>query len=154
MLHIPGRHLIGLAYDDPKFEQVLDEMSLQDLINQYISYLEEIEEITMPVESRADSPLGIIGYIGQRTKGTLYEVPEDDPAYKHYTDVYQAGPVIAATFSPLLQYENGRLVGNDGLWSGYQVWFAPGMNLHRTPYNGRNICYYSEDPILTGNTGA
>ena len=151
---ISAADLIGLAYDDPKFEQVLDEMSLQDLINQYISYLEEIEEITMPVESRADSPLGIIGYIGQRTKGTLYEVSEDDPAYKHYTDVYQAGPVIAATFSPLLQYENGRLVGNDGLWSGYQVWFAPGMNLHRTPYNGRNICYYSEDPILTGNTGA
>ena len=151
---ISAADLIGLAYDDPKFEQVLDEMSLQDLINQYISYLEEIEEITMPVERRADSPLGIIGYIGQRTKGTLYEVSEDDPAYKHYTDVYQAGPVIAATFSPLLQYENGRLVGNDGLWSGYQVWFAPGMNLHRTPYNGRNICYYSEDPILTGNTGA
>ena len=129
-------------------------MSLQDLINQYISYLEEIEEITFPVESRADSPLGIIGYIGQRTKGTLYEVAEDDPAYKHYTDIYAAGPVIAVTFSPLLQYEMGRLVGNDGLWTGYQVWFAPGMNLHRTPYNGRNICYYAEDPVLTGNTGA
>ena len=151
---ISAANLIGLDYDDPMYEQVLNEMSLQDLINQYIAYLEEIEEITMPVESRADSPLGIIGYIGQRTKGTIYEVKEDDPAYKHYTDVYQAGPVIAATFSPLLQYENGRLVGNDGLWTGYQVWFAPGMNIHRTPYNGRNICYYSEDPVLTGRTGA
>ena len=146
--------LIGLEYDDPLFDKVLDEMSLQDLINQYISYLEEIEEITFPVESRADSPLGIIGYIGQRTKGTIYEVAEDDPAYKHYTDVYAAGPVVAATFSPLLQFEMGRLVANDGLWTGYQVWFAPGMNLHRTPYNGRNICYYSEDPVLTGLTGA
>ena len=151
---VSAAQLIGLAYDDPMFDRVLDEMSLQDLINQYISYLEEIEEITFPVESRADSPLGIIGYIGQRTKGTLYEVAEDDPAYRHYTDVYAAGPVIAATFSPLLQFEMGRLVANDGLWTGYQVWFAPGMNLHRTPYNGRNICYYSEDPVLTGLTGA
>ncbi len=146
--------LIGLEYDVPLYDKVLDEMSLQDLIYQYIAYLEEIEEITFPIESRADSPLGIIGYIGQRTRGTLYEVKEDDPAYKHYTDVYAAGPVIAATFSPLLQYEMGRLVSNDGLWTGYQIWFAPGMNLHRTPYNGRNICYYSEDPVLTGNTGA
>ena len=48
----------------------------------------------------------------------------------------------------------GRLVANDGLWAGYHVWFAPGMNLHRTPYNGRNICYYSEDPVLTGKSGA
>ncbi len=151
---VSAAQLIGLDYDDPLYEKVLDEMSLQDLINQYIAYLEEIEEITFPVESRTDSPLGIIGFIGQRTKGTLYEVAEDDPAYKHYTDVYAAGPVIAATFSPLLQYEMGRLVANDGLWTGYQVWFAPGMNLHRTPYNGRNICYYSEDPILTGLTGA
>ena len=145
--------LIGLDYDDPLYDQVLDELSLDDLIKQYIAYLEEIEEIAMPVESRADSPLGIIGYIGQRSKG-IYTVDQDDPAYKHYTDVYQAGPVIAATFSPLLQYESGRLVGNDGLWTGYEVWFAPGMNIHRTPYNGRNICYYSEDPVLTGNTGA
>lgn len=150
---LTAANLIGLDYDDPMYEQVLDEMSLQDLINQYIAYLEEIEEITMPVENRADSPLGIIGFIGQRSKG-LYAVAQDDPAYKHYTDIYQAGPVLAATFSPLLQYENGRLVGNDGLWTGYEVWFGPGMNIHRTPYNGRNVCYYSEDPVLTGNTGA
>ncbi len=151
---VKSASLIGLDYDDPLYEQVLNEMSLQDLINQYIAYLEEIEEIAMPVESRADSPLGLIGYIGQRTKGTIYEVAETDPSYKHMTDVYAAGPVLAATFSPLLQYENGRLVGNDSLWTGYHVWFGPGMNLHRTPYNGRNICYYSEDPVLTGNTGA
>ena len=151
---VKAANLIGLDYDDPLYEQVLNEMSLGDLINQYIAYLEEIEEIAMPVESRADSPLGLIGYIGQRTKGTIYEVAESDPAYKHMTDVYAAGPVLAATFSPLLQYENGRLVGNDSLWTGYHVWFGPGMNLHRTPYNGRNICYYSEDPVLTGKTGA
>ena len=151
---LTAANLIGLDYDDPFYEKVLDEMSLGDLINQYIAYLEEIEEIAMPNESRADSPLGLIGYIGQRTKGTIYEVAETDSAYKHMTNVYAGGPTLAATFSPLLQYENGRLVGNDSLWTGYHVWFAPGMNLHRTPYNGRNIAYYSEDPVLTGNTGA
>ena len=146
--------LRGLAYDDPLYDTVLDEVSLQDYINQYIAYFEEIEEIAMPIESRADSPLGIIGYIGQRTKGTIYEVSQDDPAYKHMTDVYPGGPVVAASFSPLLQREFGRLVGNDCLWTGYDTWFGPGMNIHRTPYNLRNIAYYSEDAVLTGNTGA
>ncbi|MBQ4426431.1 MAG: fibronectin type III-like domain-contianing protein [Oscillospiraceae bacterium] len=146
--------LRGLEYDDPLYDTVLDEVTLQDYINQYIAYIEEIEEIAMPVESRADSPLGIIGYIGQRTKGTIYEVSQDDPAYKHMTDVYPGGPVVAASFSPLLQQEFGRLVGNDCLWTGYDTWFGPGMNIHRTPYNLRNIAYYSEDAVLTGNTGA
>ena len=146
--------LMGVDYDDPLYEKVLEELSLQDFINQYIAYLGDLDNIAMPMEGRADSPLGIIGTIGQRTKGTIYEVSEGTEGYKHYTNVYSGGPTLAATFSPLLQREYGRLVGNDCIWTGYHTWFGPGMNLHRTPYNGRNIAYYSEDAVLTGYTGA
>lgn len=146
--------LRGLAYDDPLYEEALNQLSLQDFINQYIAYFEEIEELAMPIESRADSPLGLIATLGQRTKGTIYEVAEDAEGYKRHTDVYPGGPVLAASFSPLLQREDGRMVANDGLWAGYNTWFGPGMNLHRTPYNGRNVAYYSEDSVLTGKTGA
>ena len=145
--------LIGLSYDDPKYELALQEMTLQDLANQYISYLEEMKSLAMPKESPADSPLGLIAKIGQRTAGTIFEVATDDPAFGHMVNVYPGGPVIAATFSPLLQSEEGRLIANDALWAGYNDWYGPGMNLHRTPYNLRNICYYSEDPVLTGMAG-
>ncbi len=151
---IKAIQLRGLEYDDPMFEEAISQLSLQDLINQYIAYLEEIEELAMPVESRADSPLGIIGTIGQRTAGTLFEVSDDSPAKGQFTDIYPGGPVLAATFSPLMQKEDGRVIGNDGLWTGYNTWFGPGMNLHRTPYNGRNVGYYSEDSVLCGRTGA
>ena len=146
--------LRGLEYDDPMFEQALEQLSLQDFINQYISFFEEMTTLAMPIESRADSPLGLIATLGQRTGGTIFEVAEDEEGYGHHTDVCPGGPVLAATFSPLLQKEDGRLIGNDGLWTGYDTWFGPGMNLHRTPYNGRNVGYYSEDPVLTGKTGA
>ena len=145
--------LVGLDYNDPLYGQALEELTLQELANQYIAYLEELKTLAMPKESSADSPLGLIAKIGQRTAGTIYEVATDDPAYGHQTNVYPGGPVIAATFSPLLQAEEGRLIANDGLWTGYNDWYGPGMNLHRTPYNLRNICYYSEDPVLTGMTG-
>lgn len=145
--------LRGKDYDDEMFEQALDQMTLQDLINQYIAYFEEIESLAMPIESRADSPLGLIATIGQRTKGTIFEVSETSEVYGRHTDIYPGGPVLAATFSPLLQSEDGRLIGNDALWTGYNTWFGPGMNLHRTPFNGRNVGYYSEDSVLTGRVG-
>ena len=37
----------------------------------------------------------------------------------------------------------------DGLWNGVRAMWAPGANLHRTPYNARNHEYASEDPVLT-----
>ena len=39
--------------------------------------------------------------------------------------------------------------GEDSLWSGYTELWAPGINLHRTPYSGRNYEYYSEDAMLS-----
>ncbi len=151
---IKAIQLIGLAYDDPLYQKVLNELTLQDYANQYIELLEEIRVIAMPTEAHADSPLGLIATIGQRTRGTLYEVAETAEGYKRFTNVYPGEPVLAATYSPLLQREYGRLIGNDALWTGYSTWFAPGMNLHRTPYNARNVGYFSEDAVLTGRASA
>jgi beta-glucosidase len=145
--------LIGLDYDDPLYDELLDEMTLEDLCNQYISYLEILEDVGMPKENEADSPFGMIATLGQRSDGSIYEVDEDDASYGHQLNVYTSPVVVAATYSPLLQSEEGRLIANDCLWSGYTTWYGPGMNLHRTPYNGRNIAYYSEDEVLTGKTG-
>ena len=142
--------LVGKDYDDPLYEQILEELTLQDMVEQYLNFHVEIGSIALPVENLADSPLGIIGTIGQRTNASIYEVSKDDPAYGHYTNVYVGAPTVAATFSPLLQEEEGRMIGNDALWTGYTTWYGPGLNLHRTPYNGRNVGYYSEDGVLTG----
>lgn len=45
------------------------------------------------------------------------------------------------------------MYGEEMIWSGNSMIWAPGMNLHRTPFNSRNHEYYSEDPMLTNLIG-
>jgi len=60
----------------------------------------------------------------------------------------------AATFNPKLNFMIGEVLGNETRLDGHQVLLAPGMNLHRIPYGGRNYEYYSEDPYLSGVLGS
>lgn len=48
----------------------------------------------------------------------------------------------------------GSFIGEDALLAGVSGWYAPGLNMHRTPFSGRNFEYYSEDSFLSGVMGA
>ena len=57
---------------------------------------------------------------------------------------------MAATFNRELNYEVGRILGEETRAFAHHVMLGPGMNLVRHPYGGRNYEYFSEDPYLTG----
>jgi beta-glucosidase len=61
-----------------------------------------------------------------------------------------SAPASAATFNPELNRQLGDILGDEARRFGHQVMLAPGMNLHRHPFGGRNYEYQSEDPYLTG----
>ncbi len=63
-------------------------------------------------------------------------------------------PTRAATFNPALEELFGKCVGEDLLHAGVVGLWGFGVNLHRTPYSGRNFEYYSEDPFLSGTACA
>lgn len=58
--------------------------------------------------------------------------------------------VLAATFNTKLLKDIGTAIGEEGLYYGVNGWYAPGLNMHRTPFSGRNFEYFSEDPVLAG----
>ena len=70
------------------------------------------------------------------------------------TCAWPTEPVLAASFSPELAYEYGVELGQEALTIGCYGWYAPGLNIHRTAFSGRNFEYYSEDAVLSGKMAA
>lgn len=58
------------------------------------------------------------------------------------------GVCLAATWNPLLGYAFGKVLGSEANYRGKDVILGPGINIIRTPVNGRNFEYQSEDPYL------
>jgi beta-glucosidase len=66
---------------------------------------------------------------------------------------YTSEDLLAATFDPEVAEAVGVSIGNDCLLASgkaYSGIYGPGVNIHRTPYSGRNFEYYSEDPFISG----
>lgn len=58
------------------------------------------------------------------------------------------GVCLAATWNPQLGYDFGKVLGSEAAFRGKDVILGPGINIIRTPLNGRNFEYQSEDPFL------
>jgi len=58
------------------------------------------------------------------------------------------GVCLAATWNPSLGYAFGSVLGSEAKYRGKNVILGPGINIIRTPLNGRNFEYQSEDPFL------
>ena len=81
-------------------------------------------------------------------------VTTDDPDKNEIIPFYPSNGVCANTFNKELMYRYGEQWGEDSLWSGCNGLYGMGLNLHRSPYGGRNFEYYSEDPVLMGKIAA
>lgn len=146
--------------DDPLWDELMDQISLEECVYGIRvggTQPKDYESVNMIVDAfESDGPAGFTyAALGERNtdeNSSTYVSPEDPNAgYKLCDMVTEA--VVASTFNKDLAKEEGRLFGNDSLWMNVTIFFAPGMNLHRTPYNARNDEYYSEDPMLTNYTG-
>lgn len=67
---------------------------------------------------------------------------------------FPAHSALACSFNRGLVRGVGRRIGEEAAFNSVDILLAPAINIKRSPYNGRNFEYFSEDPYLTGELGA
>jgi len=128
--------LRGKDYNDPAWAFLLDQVDPEEVVRVILNgaYTSlEVPSVSKPVTIDIDGPAGLSSYMGTPIKGTAYP----------------AEVVIASTYNIELATQMGEMVGNEALDKGVNGWYAPGLNVHRSPFAGRNFEYYSEDPIVS-----
>ncbi len=138
--------LRGAAYGDEKWERFLDQLTfteLKDLFNRGAFKTSGIMRLNLPETVASDGPVGFVNFISE--------------ANVSGNAAYASQYVLGCTWSKDLARAMGESVGEEGIYGDggnipvpYTGWYAPGMNLHRSPFGGRNSEYFSEDPYLTG----
>ena len=142
-------------YDnDNVWNAILDALTVKemaDMFNQGAFQTLNITAINKPLTLESDGPVGWCNFISS------------DDTWKG-NNAYCSQVVMSATWNTELIEKMGECVGEEGLWGAartedadglsYSGWYAPGVNIHRSPFGGRNFEYFSEDPFLTGTIAA
>ncbi len=66
------------------------------------------------------------------------------------TTAWPVASTLAATWNRELVEKVGAAAAEEVKENNIGVWLAPAINIHRSPFCGRNFEYFSEDPLLTG----
>ena len=90
--------------------------------------------------------------------GKVFANSSDGPgeagnAQKNDNTWWNCACIIAATYNIELAHDEGVAYGHQDILNGTTYAYAPAMNLHRTPFGGRDFEYYSEDGLLSGMIG-
>ena len=159
------KDLAGKKYDDELWDKFLDQLTPADMLKYFNEgcystvaikkdlIVKEIDEETgeevekvlenyviIPASTSADGPTGFVNFMGSsNVYGCCY---------------YQSECLLAQTYNLELATKQAHALGEESLVGDYTLpypgWYGPAVNLHRSPFSGRNTEYYSEDPFISG----
>lgn len=132
--------LRGVEYNDDRWGLLLDQIdwdgereNISTLLFQAAYQTKEINSVSKPATTDAD------GAMGWSSEGA---------------SSWAAANLQAATWNVSLMRELGRHIGEEALQLKLTGWYAPAVNIHRSPFSGRVYEYYSEDPVVSGMIAA
>ena len=135
--------MAGLDYDDPLWEDLLNQLTtseMNDLISHGGYKTDKADSIGKGVNRDLDGPQGF-----NFSNVSLEKLKAMS---------YNAEINVASTWNKDLAYREGIAFGAEANDMGVTGVYCPAVNIHRSPYGGRNYEYYSEDPLISGSMAA
>ncbi len=127
------------VYENPELmDKFLDQLTVNEMVMMVIDGgygTRGVERLGIPQTWDNDAPSSVKGQNGI--------------AFTDSGTAYPCEVAVACTWNVDLAEEMGKCVGIEARDIGTDIWYAPGVNIHRNPAGGRNYEYYSEDPILS-----
>ena len=125
--------LLNTDIDDPRWNDFMNELTYDEML-EYVygprSHNAGVSRLSKPSTGDTDGPQKF------KSGNTMYWV---------------SSPIIAATYNVDLAKKQGECVGMEAhLTSNTYGWAGPAVNIHRSPFGGRNFEYYSADPFISG----
>ncbi len=124
--------LRGLDYDHEAWDKLLNQLTYEEmalLISNAAFGTSTLDSISLKETKASDGPTAVTGSV----TGTSF--PSEG--------------IWASTFDTEMIEKVGDFLAEDARLNGVDTMYAPGMNIHRTPFGGRAHEYFSEDPYLT-----
>lgn len=137
------KDMVGVDYNDPKWDEFVSQLTLEEmanLTNDGAWRIEPIKRLGVPLSLTPDGSTAVAATVysgaamGTSGAGVTYPTPV----------------VLASTWNKDIALAMGTSAGEEAKAFGFNGWYAPSMNIHRTAFNGRNFEYYSEDAVLSG----
>lgn len=129
---------------EEKIDSLISQLTIEEkvaLIHSESSFASGgVPRLGIPHWVMSDGPHGV-----RKEHGTDYE---PDAGAADSCTYLPVGVTLASTWNPSLGYEYGKVLGSEANARGKDVILGPGINIIRTPLNGRNFEYLSEDPHL------
>lgn len=129
-------NMINVSYENDLWDDLVNQMSLSeqiDIVGTAMGGTSAIDSVGKKATYYADGPQGMIDYI---SGGAGYQFPNE--------------VTLGATWNKELAQEEGDLCSSEFAMKTASIWWSPAMNLHRSPFSGRNFEYFSEDSIHSG----
>lgn len=153
---VAGMAAVTAAADTPVYLDT--SRDIEERVEDALSRMTTAEKVAiLHAQSKFSSPgvarLGIRGlWTTDGPHGIRPEVLWDEWDQAGWTNdscvAFPALTCLAATWNPEMSALYGRSLGEEALYRGKDVVLGPGVNIYRTPLNGRNFEYMGEDPYL------
>lgn len=134
---------LGNDYEAEEWEELLNRITkneMLDLVRNGYTKTMKIASIGKPETLDLDGPNQI----------TSFKNDDKDENGNYITTTGFSSIVLAQSWNAELAYSMGLAFGKECATRGISGWYGPGVNLHRSPFCGRNYEYYSEDALISG----